>query len=105
MFVNIPNGHDARNEHDSVFFAHRNDIADARHHAMMLALGAHQPKADPVARQRPHRGMLPDVDLTNVVVDPNHRPLIGRLVALIGRLAGRSEQAKPAAGTMSGGRR
>ena len=105
MFANIPNGHNARNEHDSAFSAHRNEIAEARHRAMMLALGAHQPKADPVARQRPHRGMLPDVDLTNVVVDPNHRPLIGRLVALIGRLAGRSEQAKPAAGTMSGGRR
>ncbi|PWK63872.1 hypothetical protein [Aminobacter sp. AP02] len=105
MFANIPNGHNARNEHDSAFFVHSNDMADARHHAMMLALGAHQPAADPPVRQRPHRGMLPDVDMSNVAVDPNYRPLFGRIVALIGRLAGRSGAARPAARTMSGGRR
>ena len=105
MFANSSNEQHARNEHDSAFFVHRNDIADARHHAMMLALGAHQPKADPPVRQRPHRGMLPDVDMSNVVVDPNYRPLFGRIVALIGRLAGRSGAARPAARTMSGGNR
>lgn len=105
MFANSSNEQHARNERDSAFFAHRNDIADARHHAMMLALGAHQPKADPPVRQRPHRGMLPDVDMSNVVVDPNYRPLFGRIVALIGRLAGRSGAARPAARTMSGGNR
>lgn len=101
MFANFSNEHHARNEPDSAFFVHRNDIANARHHAMMLALGAHQPKADPPARQRPHRGMLPDVDMSNIVVDPNHRPLFGRIIALIGRLVGRSGAARPAAGTMS----
>lgn len=104
MFVNILNGHSARNEHDSAFFAHRNEIAEARHHAMMLALGAHQPEAQPPVRQRPHRGMLPDVDMSVVVVDPSYRPLFGRIAALIGRLAGRSGAARPAAGTMSGGK-
>lgn len=105
MFANIPNGHNARNEHDSAFFAHRNEIAAARHHAMMLALGAHQPKANPPVRQRPHRGMLPDVDMSNVVVDPSYKPLFGRFVALIGWLAGRPGAARPAARTMSGGNR
>ncbi|BBD39159.1 hypothetical protein N7E70_011375 [Aminobacter sp. NyZ550] len=103
MFVNIPTGHNARNEHDSAFFAHRNELAEARHHAMMLALGAHQPKAHPPVRRRPHRGMLPDVDLSNVVVDPSYRPLFGRIAALIGRLAGRLGATRPAAGTMPGG--
>lgn len=102
MFAYFSNEHHARNEPDSAFFVHRNDIADARHHAMMLALGAHQPKANPPVRQRPHRGMLPDVDMGNVVVDPNYRPLFGRFVALIGRLAGRSGAARPVARTMSG---
>lgn len=105
MFANFSNEQHARNELDSAFFVHRNEIADARHHAMMLALGAHQPEVDPPVRQRPHRGMLPDVDMSNVVVDPNYRPLFGRIVALIGRLAGRSGAARPAARTMSGGNR
>lgn len=105
MFVNIFSGPKARNNLDSAFFAQPNDIADARHHAMMLALGAHQPRANPPVRQRPHRGMLPDVDMSNVVVDPDYRPLVGRMIALVGRLAGRSAAARPAAGTMSGGNR
>ncbi|GAA2842473.1 hypothetical protein EDC40_102454 [Aminobacter aminovorans] len=105
MFANIPNGHNARNEHDSAFSAHRNEIAEARHRAMMLALGAHQPKANPPVRQRPHRGMLPDVDMSNVVVDPSYRPLFGRIKALIGRLVGRSGAARPAARPVSGGNR
>lgn len=105
MFANISNGHGARSEHDSAYSAHRNDIADARHHAMMLALGAHQPQAEPSARRRSHRGMLPDVDMSRAVPDPSHRPMFGRILSLIGRLAGRSGAARPAVRTMSGGAR
>lgn len=105
MFANIPDGHDARHERDSVFSVHRNEIADARHHAMMLALGLHQPQAEPPLRQRPHRGMLPDVDMSRAVPDPNHRSLFGRLFALIGRLAGRSGAGRVAVRPMSGGAR
>lgn len=102
MFANIRNGPQARNELDSAFSVHRNGIADARHYAMTLAIGAARQAADPPRPLRPHRGMLPDVDMSRVVPDPNYRPLLGRLIGLVGRLAGRLGSARPAARTMSG---
>lgn len=102
MFANIRNGPQARNELDSAFSVHHNDIADARHFAMMLASGANRHGATPPVRRRPHRGMLPDIDMSNVVPDPNHRPLLGRLAALVGRLVRRPGAVRPAAKTMSG---
>lgn len=42
--------------------------------------------ADRVARS--HRGMLPDVDPASAVPDPNHRPLIRRLIDLVRSAAG-----------------
>lgn len=103
MFANIPGGPSARNELDSANSLRPNQLAEARRKAWALSIGA-IPQASGPPRKL-HRGMLPDVDMTNVVPDPNHRPLFGRIVALIGRLAGRSGAARPAARTMSGGNR
>lgn len=102
MFTNIPNGQSARNEHDSANSTPRQALAAARHTAWALSIGEMRPADAP---RRMHRGMLPDVDMSMVRPDPNHRPLLGRIVALIGRLAGRSGAVRPAAGTMSGGAR
>ncbi|WP_269930652.1 hypothetical protein [Aminobacter sp. HY435] len=99
MFANIPSGQRARSEVDSVNSAPRQALAEARHVAWALSVGENPRVNDPPRRL--HRGMLPDVDMSNVVADPNHRPLLGRIFALIGRLAGRSGAARPA-GTMSG---
>lgn len=102
MFANIFNGQVARSQHDSVNPVRSNALAEARHAAWALSMGE-GPQAW-AAPRRPHRGMLPDVDMSLVVPDPNHRPLFKRLARLIGRLAGRSEAARPAR-TMSGGTR
>ncbi|CAI2933571.1 hypothetical protein [Aminobacter niigataensis] len=103
MFANIPHGPDARNEPDSANSLGLSQLAEARRKAWALSIGA-SPQASGPPRKL-HRGMLPDVDMSNVVPDPNHRPFFGRVFALIGRLAGRSGQARPAARTMSGGNR
>ncbi|GAA4118424.1 hypothetical protein ACFFTN_08335 [Aminobacter aganoensis] len=103
MFANIPSGHDARNERDSANSLGPSQLAEARRKAWALSIGAVPQASGPPRRL--HRGMLPDVDMSNVVPDPNHRPLFGRIVAQIGRLAGRSGAAGPAARTMSGGNR
>lgn len=103
MFANIFNGQVARSQHDSVNPVRSNALAEARHAAWALSMGE-SPQAW-AAPRRPHRGMLPDVDMSLVVPDPNHRPLFKRLARLIGRLAGRPEAARPAARTMSGGTR
>ncbi|MEO5325726.1 hypothetical protein PV773_20660 [Mesorhizobium sp. CC13] len=103
MFANIFNGQVARSQHDSASPVRPNALAEAKHAAWALSMGE-VPQA-PAAPRRPHRGMLPDVDMSRAVPDPNHRPLLKRLARLIGRLAGRSGAARPAARTMSGGNR
>lgn len=103
MFANFSSGQFARGQNDSANPARVNALAEARHAAWGLSLGESLQASGPP--RRPHRGMLPDVDLSQAVPDPNHRPLFVRLVKLIGRLAGRSGAARPAARTMSGGAR
>ncbi|WP_378949424.1 hypothetical protein [Mesorhizobium sp. ANAO-SY3R2] len=100
MFANIPDGRNARDDFDSADSRNPSHLAEAKRAAWALSTGESPRALDPPRRL--HRGMLPDVDMSRVVPDPNHRPLLGRIVALIGRLAGRSGAAQPAARTMSG---
>ncbi|MFZ2102697.1 MAG: hypothetical protein WAU86_19240 [Oricola sp.] len=56
---------------------------DARYRALLLGFGIRIPSAHPPNRPRPHRGELPDVDFSQVVVV--ERPgLLARLAAWIG---------------------
>lgn len=104
MFGNFHSGHHARNNHDSANSSWLIGLADARLVARMLAASERRQTADPPDLvRRPHRGMLPDVDMSMLVPDPNHRPLARRIVDAVRKLAGQSSKTGAAAMTMSAG--
>lgn len=103
MFGNFHSGHHARNNHESANSSPLIGLADARLVAWVLATNELRQTADPPGfLRRPHRGMLPDVDMSMVVPDPNHRSLLRRIADAVRKPAGRSTG--PAATTMSAGR-
>ena len=61
------------------------NIDEPRHTAWSLAVGDVRPIPRPP--DRPHRGQLPDVDLSVLVPDPSYVPLLGRLANLLRALA------------------
>ncbi len=68
--------------------ADRSSYDDARYRALMLGLGIRIPSSEPVPPRRPHRGQLPDVDLSRA--DAAERPsALWRLVAALSRIARR----------------
>lgn len=100
MFANIPDGRNARDQFDSANSRNLGRLAKAKRAAWALSIGESPRALDPPRRL--HRGLLPDVDMSRVVPDPNHRSLLGRIVALFGRLVRRPNRARPAARTMAG---
>lgn len=98
MFANISDGRNARDDFDSADSRNLSHLAEAKRAAWALSIGKSPRALDPP--RRPHRGLLPDVDMSRVMPDPNHRPLFGRIVALVGRPG----MVRPVAGTMSGER-
>lgn len=61
---------------------------DARYRALMLGIGVRMPSSHPLPEQRPHRGQLPDVDLSLAV--PVDRPsVLARLFDRLRRIARR----------------
>ena len=58
---------------------------EARYRALMLGLGIRMPSSEPAERRRPHRGQLPDVDLSRAVV-VSRPSALARLFARLRRL-------------------
>jgi hypothetical protein len=59
-------------------------LDEARLNAWALALGEKRPSADQPVRRRPHRGMLPDVDVSRAVPAPRWPGLLTRLMRVLG---------------------
>ena len=74
-------------------------LDEGRFHAWAMALGQH-PRARSKPRGRPHRGMLPDVDLSRAIQVQRRPGLIARLFRLIAgrpRIEAASAEAAPEA--------